>query len=589
VPCDFDPYLESPAPCRQNWFIRVVWLIVAGYLVWLAVTTTLRIRFPWDLFSWPESPFMTNMLKLDRSQPLFSAPAAANSFVYSPGLEYLTFVLLKPLGAHLDIRYCRLCNVLIGLAAAAVAGLFIRRALLTLTPNFRSGRFAMLGAAVAVLVIFRNFTADATHPDNLVMAHTAGLFLLTLAALQNGSLGFALATMLFAALGVFAKQILLGAFAGPALVFFRFGPWGKRKAVLLGALGALASAAALASLWRQPLARFFTFEVLSHQGLNPFQLYWMAMDSLQGERAILWFLGLMGVSLLWAAGPVGRKFVLLWLALGAGSVWPNAFSYLKQMGTWNNLIIFQLWLLLLVWPAVGVWLNQPVKPSADSSVQDPCRNPPEELAVTPTASEKPGRPIPPHSNPASRGEGSASGTALNGVQGAHAPNSFWGRSLLPSNLLVGTPLIAFVLLLIPTRLPPHRLMYACCEAVQEHVTADLNAGLKVLVAHGAMYQLRAGSREVPLDRANSSLELRMAGLGSLTQTAARIHDRYYDRIYLTLEDWYEPAVLAEIEKNYAVDTIIRRPKLSDRIELGRCLSLMGDCRILSPRPAAGQR
>src|ERR1041384_1153444 len=148
--------------------------------------TFLRVGFPWDLLVWPESPFMTSMLKLDQGEPLFSAPAAANSFVYSPGLEYLTFAVLKPFGVQLDIRYCRLCNVLIGVLAGAAAGLFVRRALRMLAPNFRSRGLALLGAGMAVLVIFRNFTADVTHPDNLVMLHTAGLFLLALSGLASG-------------------------------------------------------------------------------------------------------------------------------------------------------------------------------------------------------------------------------------------------------------------------------------------------------------------------------------------------------------------------------------------------------------------
>ena len=66
---------------------------------------------------------MTNMLKLDQHQPIFTSPADANSFIYSPGLEYICLVLLKPLGLHLDIRFCRAVNVGLGLLTGLLAAL----------------------------------------------------------------------------------------------------------------------------------------------------------------------------------------------------------------------------------------------------------------------------------------------------------------------------------------------------------------------------------------------------------------------------------------------------------------------------------
>src|SRR6266496_4094293 len=180
-----NPDHNLPCAFWQQWLVRFLAGVVATYLVWLAVVEVLRLQFPWDLFVWPESPFMTNMLKLDLGQPLFGPPADGNSFVYSPGLEYLTFAALKPLGLHLDIRYCRLVNVAIGVLAAAVAGLVLRRAARFVAPENRFGKLAWIGGGVAVLVIFRNFTADVTHPDNLVMLHTAGVFWLTLWAWQE--------------------------------------------------------------------------------------------------------------------------------------------------------------------------------------------------------------------------------------------------------------------------------------------------------------------------------------------------------------------------------------------------------------------
>ena len=126
-------------------------------------------------------------------------------------------------------------------------------------------------------------------------------------------------------------------------------------------------------------------------------------------------------------------------------------------------------------------------------------------------------------------------------------------------------------------------MYAACAEIQKQVDADVKAGRKVLIGHGMMYLLRAGSREVPLDRVNSILELKAAGYANLTQFPERIRQRYYDRLYLTVETWYPPEFVALIEKHYQVQTVVKRSECSDHIESGRYVPLIGECRILVPK------
>jgi hypothetical protein len=348
------------------------------------------------------------------------------------------------------------------------------------------------------------------------------LFLLTLAATQRRSFGLALATMVFAALGVFAKQTLCVAFVGPALVFARFNPWGWRQWILLAVAGALASAVALAVLWHPVNARFWTWEVLTHHKVHLTRFYWMLMDLLHADRAFLAALGLAAVAILWRTGTAGREYLQMWIAVGLCSVAPGALAYAKHFGTWNNLIIFQLWLLVLVWPAIGAWLNQPP-------------------------------PVP------SGGGGSR------------------------FNFLLGALFVVFVGLLLPTRFPANRAMYDCCATVQERVSADINAGRRVLVTQGTMYQLRAGSREVPLDRVNSIVDVVAAGLGDRVGMIGRIRAHHYDRIYLVVEDWYGDAILAELYKHYSVTDVVKLDEPSGHSELCRFLPLMGPCKILSPR------
>jgi hypothetical protein len=508
----------------QRWLMRGLAVVVVIYLAWLALMLGLRATFPWDLYIWAESPFMTNMLKMDLGQPLFGPPADGNSFVYSPGLEYLTFALLKPLGLHLDIRYCRLVNVGVGVLAAVLAGWGLRRAIKLVAPENPFPRLAWLGGGVAALVLFRNFTSDITHPDNLVMFHTAGVFLLTLWAWREKKFGLAVLVMVFAGCGVFAKQILLVSFLGPAAVFARFNPWGWKKWFVLVLIGALSAVTAFRVITWSPEARFYLLELLPQQGIHVTRLYWMTIDLLTADRAFLLMLGLIALAVLWQAGEAGRQYLQFCAAIGIFSVCPNMLSYVKTMGTWNNLIIFQLWLLLLMWPAVALWLS-------------PRRN------------------------------------------SASSPSPEVGLF----NWFVAAMLTVFILLLFPPKTPAHRLMTAACTEIQNQVSADMQAGRKVLVGHGLMYQLRAGSKEVPLDRVNSILELKAAGFAERSRFLERIRQHYYDRLYLTTEFWYPPEFVAEIDKYYQTQSLLPRPDCSDHIDSGRYVALIAPCRILVPR------
>src|SRR5262249_36085034 len=162
---------------------------------------------------------------------------------------------------------------------------------------------------------------------------------------------------------------------------------------------------------------------------------------------------------------------------------PAMLAYVKAGGATNNLIIIELWLLLVAWPTLCLWLD---------------------------------------------------GIASQGA-GEHAD----------SRLLAGgvaTMLTLFVLLLVSPKAPAHPTMAAACQEVQRRVDADVRAGRRIMVAHGTMYQINAGSRDVPLDRVNSILELATGGYGDRSRFVQRLRERYYDRLYLAAEDWYPPDV-----------------------------------------------
>src|SRR5690606_29365380 len=102
--------------------------ITCLWILLLAIQVMLRCLFPWDLYVWAESPFLTDMLKLEQGKPIYGPLADGNSFVYSPGLTYLTYAILKPFGLHLDIRFCRIVTVVIAVLASLIVGFALRRA-----------------------------------------------------------------------------------------------------------------------------------------------------------------------------------------------------------------------------------------------------------------------------------------------------------------------------------------------------------------------------------------------------------------------------------------------------------------------------
>src|SRR4029079_16394810 len=100
---------------------RALSVIALVAFVALALQVAARVKFPWDTFIWSESPFLTNMLSLNAGRSVYGPPSNADSFVYSPGLEYLCYAVLHPFGLDRDIRFCRGVVLAAGLTAAFAA------------------------------------------------------------------------------------------------------------------------------------------------------------------------------------------------------------------------------------------------------------------------------------------------------------------------------------------------------------------------------------------------------------------------------------------------------------------------------------
>ena len=483
---------------KKQPFLALFACIVLGLVAMAGRQLASRLVFGWDLYIWSESPFMTNMLKLDGGQPIYTMPDDANSFVYSPGLEYLTYGLLKPFGVQLDIRFCRLVSVGFGVLAALAlmrCSILLARAV---APDLKRGPlFAPLSAACFFLVIYHNFTSDIPHPDNLYIFHFAVVLMLTFEAIARPSIGRAVAAILFAALGVYVKQMAAMSAAGVALTLAATAPKPFRAAAWMIPLALVASSTALGGLWAMKWVKFYTYDVLTGQSFTfglRYKLGELANELFKTYRALP--LALYGIALLSGLRSRNRLVVQYFVAhllVGGIEVAPSVLAYLKTMGVWNNLAIIEVWAAV---PFIPVLLSL--------------------MTANPQ-----GEPTEPRSR----------------LTFDFARFATMGLAL------------AFVFSYTPWKQGPEETHYHYCKTVQEAVSRDLQAGKRVLVAHGAMFQINGGSRQIPLDRSNSVLELFQSGKSAMAGTQRRINEKYYDTIYLN-SFWYSPEVYTAIKENY---------------------------------------
>jgi hypothetical protein len=470
-----------------------------------------RIVFPWDFYIWSESPFMTNMLKLSAGEWPFDAQSEANSFVYSPGLEYICYAFLHPFGLELDVRACRAVVVLMGFGACAC----VTGAVSCIYAAFDArGQAPLLLRAFAfeasALLLFRNFTADVCHPDNLFILHAmASLYLLLRCASPSSAspsndapsndapssdaraYRLALFTVAFASLGALAKQNATfgGIGAALALVWLQRKHWSLQRRVGLVVLAALVTASVLATLRSNEYSRLFLFDVLMKHPVYRERVMEILRDvTAHPHRLLLWLSA--GVGLFrfrFIGSPSARIQALLvcWAVVGI-EVLPAFGGYLKANGMWNNFTIVDVWLAVIAIPSAWAML-----------VDHP------EL-------EK------------------------------RSPNT---------RAIAAGVLALLVILLVPLKLPPSPGHYAFGTALDNAIKSDLSRGKRVLLPHGTMPFIRAGVLAPQLDRSNSVLELRTAGF-DISATKARIAQGYYARIYMFQTDWYGREIQQLIERNY---------------------------------------
>lgn len=319
----------------------------------LAYELTARILFPWDFYMWAESTFLTNMLKIRSGVPIYGNPADGNSFLYSPGLEFVTYGLLAPFGAALDIRACRAVSVLLCVAAVVTGGFAASE--VAADTRTAARRFKGIFSAVSLLVLFRGFSADVPHPDNLHIFHFAVAFGLTSAALRTKRFGLATVAALWAGFGVLTKQTAAPTVVGVIAILLLEGPSDWRttsRLIAIPLVGALSLALCVGAVFATQYGRLYLFTVPTSEVIMSIKIPMLLREFTEPYRLIPTLLLLPVAAIFFRAGRVERRYLVTWLFVGACAAMPNVLAYLKIGGGANNLRVADFWLLLLVLPGI---------------------------------------------------------------------------------------------------------------------------------------------------------------------------------------------------------------------------------------------
>ena len=222
--------LLRPAALRA----RLGVVLGAATFVLLAVrvaNVAALVRIDAELF-WPECPMLINALKLENHEALYGAPAALDSYSYSPLLDVTHRMLLRPLGLQLDLHAHRV--IILGDQIAAFAVM-----VWALWPRLRTlpwaGRVA--GACVLAFASLSNLLAPAVHPDHPLLLCFAIAVALTVAPERMPPRVRDVALLMLTPVATGFK--LSGAGIGAALAIVAIARRDRRSLKLLVASGAL--------------------------------------------------------------------------------------------------------------------------------------------------------------------------------------------------------------------------------------------------------------------------------------------------------------------------------------------------------------
>jgi hypothetical protein len=318
--------------------------IVIAYIAWI---TFQRTRIPTDGNIWTESPYLTNMLKIYNGKAFYGTPQDVNSSIYAPGLEYLSFAILRIFGKDvpLSIVAARYLNVVFGVLSGIILGI---------TTNYISGhpksnKVVVLSCGLMLIAVSRLQMFDFVHPDNLHILYTTTTFALTLIAIKRQSLPLIIAGITVGSVALIGKQTggLLGIGAAISAFIFLHRSYVCRMLLLLYAL--IATAGTVWLLYQIPFARFYATELPAQQ-----LILWSKLILLQAvifNEYPFWLISAGAILAALILRQRDQTWTAVWcLFVFFGCMLPFV-AFIKEGGERNNLSLLNLWF-SLAWVAL---------------------------------------------------------------------------------------------------------------------------------------------------------------------------------------------------------------------------------------------
>lgn len=314
-----------------------------------------RVAFPWDLLTCFESPHLAALAKLRAGEPLYGPPADADSEPYPPLTAALTYTVLRPFGLELDIRGARGVAVGLTLATALTAAWLMRRTLLAAgIARETANRVTPLMGAAAFLLLHKCLTSDQPHPDNVHILHAVLLLLFCVQAATNRRTNDWIAAAMWASLGILTKQTaVLAPVAVVALLFADRGLTTRLRWSLI-ALVVAAGVAVAGGLLIDPYRDFHLRKALAAHAIDWSRLRLLVTDPTPLHffpRVVPAVVGGWGYLTLRREARL-RNYLRAWSVVGFFEVLPAVSGFVKHGGYFNNLGIVDIWLFLLVAPAL---------------------------------------------------------------------------------------------------------------------------------------------------------------------------------------------------------------------------------------------
>ncbi len=502
--------------------IKLLASLVILIAIILSVKIAMRIFFPWDLIIWHESCFMINMLKLFHGLPIYTAMSDANSSIYAPALEYITYFVLEPFELALDIRFCRLINVFIGFIGAVgttLASVFFIKETKIVTSKI--WKYATT-FGLALLIIFHNYTSASVHPDNLHILHAVFVLLLCFYALKYRNFGLAIISTCLAGTGVLIKQSEVLVSLAPLIVYTVFRLWNWYKLLIIFFISCFIIGTSFYLLWQTNPAYLYTFIIpSSYEKIFPFQdmIYFFPMEMFFSLSMVL--LAVVAFLFFWKIKPFLRKLLICWLIVSFLASVINVSIFLWVLPAWwNDLIIINVLCLIIIWPFL--------------------------LYLTEFFYEK-----------------------------------FNSKYVILANALVFFVIIYILFMVFPRHHIPHPGHYKYASKVENMIRKDLKAGENVYVDNGAMFLVRAGFGGVPLDAKAGMFELIKAGLDQQAKSRVRFNAGLYNRLYINNHYVdYEPFSSRKyLFENYEIRKVIPKAPASS-LRHGFQPGYMGPCFVM---------